>query len=308
MLAVQQMASPIAAPPIPELIRPFHGRINPEAAESILQLTSADWASLQRTSTATSRSVSDTAITNSSSISSQSSLPTTKSQPFTIQPAHHSHAEQICHIGKSVFAATFGFSIPPADLTTYLAESYNLAAIQAELASPNHYFLVAVDTARPKAEQVLGFAQITYHTTEPCISHLPQESLVEFQRLYVSKGARSLGVGRALLIAAQDAARSRANPQTSKPSITSQDDDCDCDADSEDNSDNTSSVSSKRKRNRASQRKQSKKPIYMWLGVWEGNFVAQNVYEKAGFERVGEHEFRMGRCVQIDWIMLKELL
>jgi len=46
----------------------------------------------------------------------------------------------------------------------------------------------------------------------------------------------------------------------------------------------------------------------MWLGVWEGNFVAQKVYERMGFERVGEHEFRMGRCVQIDWIMLKRLV
>lgn len=46
---------------------------------------------------------------------------------------------------------------------------------------------------------------------------------------------------------------------------------------------------------------------YVWLGVWEGNFVAQSVYEKEGYARVGDHEFRMGRCVQIDWIMGKEL-
>ncbi|RMZ79706.1 hypothetical protein DV738_g3142, partial [Chaetothyriales sp. CBS 135597] len=46
----------------------------------------------------------------------------------------------------------------------------------------------------------------------------------------------------------------------------------------------------------------------IWLGVWEGNFVAQRVYEALGYERVGEHEFTMGRCVQIDWIMVKPLL
>ncbi|RMZ90853.1 hypothetical protein DV736_g1918, partial [Chaetothyriales sp. CBS 134916] len=45
----------------------------------------------------------------------------------------------------------------------------------------------------------------------------------------------------------------------------------------------------------------------IWLGVWEGNFVAQRVYETLGYERAGEHEFTMGRCVQIDWIMLKPL-
>lgn len=45
----------------------------------------------------------------------------------------------------------------------------------------------------------------------------------------------------------------------------------------------------------------------MWLGVWEGNFKAQRVYEAMGFSRVGEHEFQMGRCIQTDWIMIKDL-
>lgn len=45
----------------------------------------------------------------------------------------------------------------------------------------------------------------------------------------------------------------------------------------------------------------------MWLGVWEGNFQAQRIYEAMGFSRVGEHEFQMGRCIQTDWIMCKTL-
>lgn len=45
----------------------------------------------------------------------------------------------------------------------------------------------------------------------------------------------------------------------------------------------------------------------MWLGVWEGNFQAQRIYEAMGFSRVGEHEFQMGRCIQTDWIMCKAL-
>ena len=45
----------------------------------------------------------------------------------------------------------------------------------------------------------------------------------------------------------------------------------------------------------------------MWLGIWEGNFVAQKVYEKMGFGKVGEHEFQMGKCIQIDWIMWKDI-
>ncbi|KAL6251589.1 hypothetical protein RBB50_001799 [Rhinocladiella similis] len=45
----------------------------------------------------------------------------------------------------------------------------------------------------------------------------------------------------------------------------------------------------------------------VWLGVWEGNFKAQRVYETLGFTRVGEHEFKMGKCIQTDWIMIKDL-
>lgn len=45
----------------------------------------------------------------------------------------------------------------------------------------------------------------------------------------------------------------------------------------------------------------------MWLGVWEDNFKAQKVYGKLGFTRIGEHDFKMGDCIQTDWIMIKNL-
>lgn len=45
----------------------------------------------------------------------------------------------------------------------------------------------------------------------------------------------------------------------------------------------------------------------MWLGVWEENGVAKDFYRNKGFERVGEHAFRMGNCVQIDWILCKRI-
>jgi diamine N-acetyltransferase len=34
---------------------------------------------------------------------------------------------------------------------------------------------------------------------------------------------------------------------------------------------------------------------------------AQAVYRKFGFEKVGEHDFVMGVCVQTDWIMCRSL-
>jgi ribosomal protein S18 acetylase RimI-like enzyme len=46
---------------------------------------------------------------------------------------------------------------------------------------------------------------------------------------------------------------------------------------------------------------------YAWLGVWEKNENAIAFYEKLGFERAGNHLFRMGDEIQSDYIMKKSL-
>lgn len=46
---------------------------------------------------------------------------------------------------------------------------------------------------------------------------------------------------------------------------------------------------------------------YVWLGVWEKNDRAIQFYHAWGFEKVGEHDFRLGNDIQHDWIMEKEL-
>ena len=243
MLVQHQPQTPEAPLPTTDNI---HATVNSTASPSILQVGKSRWsaaATAKPASTPTSRA--------STPASSKSTSPS-----FTIRPASAADAEQIRSIGSSVFAATFGFSIPPADLSAYLRTSYSLAAIQAELAAPSHHFVVACPPDRPA--HVLGFAQVTEHTTEPCLSHLPSGSFCELQRLYVRPECHGKGVGKALTRAGEALARETGYG-------------------------------------------------YMWLGVWEGNFVAQTVYESAGFVRAGEHEFTMGKCVQIDWIMVKEL-
>jgi len=45
----------------------------------------------------------------------------------------------------------------------------------------------------------------------------------------------------------------------------------------------------------------------VWLGVWEENFKAQKAYERFGFKKIGEHDFKMGTCIQTDWILIKQL-
>ena len=46
---------------------------------------------------------------------------------------------------------------------------------------------------------------------------------------------------------------------------------------------------------------------WVWLGVWERNFKAQNFYKLFGFERFSEHHFITGEAVDIDWLLRKHL-
>ncbi len=46
---------------------------------------------------------------------------------------------------------------------------------------------------------------------------------------------------------------------------------------------------------------------WLWLGVWERNFKAQNFYSKWGFEKFSEHVFWMGDDAQTDWLLKKKL-
>lgn len=44
---------------------------------------------------------------------------------------------------------------------------------------------------------------------------------------------------------------------------------------------------------------------WIWLGVWEKNYKAQQFYARYGFERFSEHTFWMGDDPQIDWLLRK---
>ncbi|KAK7890431.1 hypothetical protein LTR67_008318 [Exophiala xenobiotica] len=175
------------------------------------------------------------------------------SKAFTIRAATIDDAEAIAHLGATVFSTTFGFSIPTADLEAYLGEAYTGAAIENDIRSSSTHIIVACAESDGR---VIGFAQLTEGTSEPCVDDL--EGVVELQRLYVEADFRSSGVGRVLTTQSEDLARKLGYR-------------------------------------------------IVWLGVWEGNFKAQRVYEAMGFTRVGEHEFKMGTCIQTDWIMVKDL-
>lgn len=46
---------------------------------------------------------------------------------------------------------------------------------------------------------------------------------------------------------------------------------------------------------------------WLWLGVWEKNFKAQEFYKKWGFEKFSEHIFWMGPDPQTDWLLKLKL-
>ncbi|MBO0453792.1 MULTISPECIES: GNAT family N-acetyltransferase [Enterococcus] len=46
----------------------------------------------------------------------------------------------------------------------------------------------------------------------------------------------------------------------------------------------------------------------IWLGVWEKNVNALRFYRTFGFEKVGAHDFTVGKDKQTDLIMMKPLL
>lgn len=199
------------------------------------------------------------ASSSSSSSTAAAAAAATALPSFTIRAATIKDAPAIAHLGATVFSTTFGFSIPTPDLKAYLDEAYSVAAIEADIHSPSTQIIVAC--APPSSqhntdERVIGFAQLTEGTSEPCIADL--DDLIELQRLYVSSDFHGSGVGRALTARIEAIARTKGSR-------------------------------------------------VLWLGVWEGNFRAQRVYEAMGFARVGDHEFKMGKCIQTDWIMCKDL-
>jgi ribosomal protein S18 acetylase RimI-like enzyme len=52
---------------------------------------------------------------------------------------------------------------------------------------------------------------------------------------------------------------------------------------------------------------QQKKIEILWLGVWEQNARALSFYKQWGFELFGSHEFLLGKDLQTDLLMKKEL-
>ncbi|TGO08816.1 hypothetical protein BTUL_0191g00260 [Botrytis tulipae] len=110
-----------------------------------------------------------------------------------VRNAQLDDADQVAELGSFVFSATFGHSVEPHQLQTYLDESYSVTATAADISDPQKDMIVATKEGNG---EIIAFALLTRGTSEPCLQHLP--NAVELQRIYVHPSAHGQGVGKLL--------------------------------------------------------------------------------------------------------------
>lgn len=120
---------------------------------------------------------------------------------MTFRDARASDAADLARIGRETFAETFGHLYPPADLKSYLDETYSLEAMNEDLANPDVEVRVAFTGKRITAYCKIGPTKLPIDTgSEPSL---------ELHRVYVYEARQGIGVGRILLTWAIERARQR---------------------------------------------------------------------------------------------------
>ena len=142
-----------------------------------------------------------------SQVTLSSASPKHSKPPFSLRIATPLDAPQIAHVGSSTFTATFGWSLQPQDLATYLDDSYSIPAITSDIENADMKFVVAFEPSAPST--VLGFAQLTSGSKEPVIDDEPGRfpEPVELQRFYVLVERAGQGIGKLLVREIESMAR-----------------------------------------------------------------------------------------------------
>ncbi|HEV7890106.1 MAG TPA: GNAT family N-acetyltransferase [Pyrinomonadaceae bacterium] len=124
---------------------------------------------------------------------------TTQSPALHIRRASTEDAKLLAELGARTFAETFSEDNPPEDMAAYMAASFTLERLTAELTDPLSIFFIAeVDGS------AAGYAKIhPGETAEGVEGQRP----VELVRLYVAQAWLGRGVGPALMQRCIDEAR-----------------------------------------------------------------------------------------------------
>jgi GNAT superfamily N-acetyltransferase/ribosomal protein S25 len=110
---------------------------------------------------------------------------------ITIRQASIEDAELLAELGARTYSEAFSSLTSPADLATYLAQSFSIETLSAELADARSTFLIAVSEGVP-----VGYAQLRDSEAPECVSDKPA---IELARFYAVKQWWGRGVGPLLM-------------------------------------------------------------------------------------------------------------
>jgi len=228
---------------------------------------------------------------------SQTSLPSTAStaeSDFMVRRATIKDATAIAHLGATVFSTTFGFSIPSNDLKAFLNESYNVEAIEEDIRCPTKHIFVACGSSKSKAGGLENSESSDSSANSIDVENENIDDDDESEDEAEDEAEDEIIGFTQLTEATTDRCVPRLSSTVELQRLYV----------------STSHHSKGVGRQLAHTSDRLARDLgykAIWLGVWEGNFKAQQMYEGLGYRKVGDHEFKIGRCIQMDWIMCKRL-
>lgn len=123
------------------------------------------------------------------------------SSEVSVHRATRDDAAGVAAVGRNSWTAAFGHSVTPEQRETYANETYNTEAMVKQIEDPNTDVLVAKDIGG----RAVGMAVLLRESDDPCLTEY--SSKIELLRYYVDPAAQGMGVGKALMNAADDIAR-----------------------------------------------------------------------------------------------------
>jgi ribosomal protein S18 acetylase RimI-like enzyme len=122
-----------------------------------------------------------------------------RASSFNIRRGSIADAKLLADLGAETFAETFGEDNTAEDMAIYLADSFSVEKLTAELTDPLSIFLVAEVDGNAS-----GYAKISSGGAPPGVVG---EKSIELVRIYVSQQWLGRGVGQALMQRCLDEAR-----------------------------------------------------------------------------------------------------
>ncbi len=128
----------------------------------------------------------------------------TPKESVHVLDAEPADAPEMASLGSKVFTESFGYSVPPDDLTNFLRTKYSAEAFGTEMRDPQ----TSTWTAKDAQGILLGFVQLVRGISDECLGSADPAELGHLHRLYVDTGVHGGGIGTRLMAAVEDRARS----------------------------------------------------------------------------------------------------